>query len=127
MGERHEIKDFQQRRAAAATEKLIPQLKSIRETGFKISQLIADPKWEFYGRYIEAEKAKAEARCRAAEQALLNLANPLLPHDELKVKLVLASNQGIVGGFNYALKIAQALITEGEEAAKAVEGLENKA
>jgi len=122
--ERNELKDFQDRRAAEALVKHLPQLQARQEKGFKMSQLIADPNWEFYGRYIEAEKAGAEARCKVAEQAILNLANPLLPQDELKAKLILASNQGIVGAFNYALNIAEVLITEGEEAAKAVERLE---
>jgi hypothetical protein len=125
--ERNELKDFQERRAAAHRAEQIPLIKARQEAGFKMSSLVADPNWEFYGRYIEAEKALAEARCKAAEQAILNLANPLSPQDELKAKLSLANHQGAREAFHYALNVAKVLITEGEEAAKAVEGSIEKA
>lgn len=121
------FKDFEARRKAAMLAQQIPTFKAREEAGFKMSQLTADPNWEFYGRYLEAQRAKAEGYCKAASQAILNLANPLSPQDELKAKLSLANHQGVVEAFNYALDIAKVLITEGEKAAEAVVGLEKKA
>ena len=121
--ERSELNDFRARREAKEKEKQVPQLRSREQLGLRMSQLTAHPDWEIYGRYLEAERAKAEAYCKVVERALLNLANPLLPQDELKAKLNLANHQGVLEAFNYALNIAKVLITDGEEAAKAVAGM----
>ena len=125
--ERNELNEFRDRREAAEKAKQIPQLRSRGQLGLKMSQLTAHPDWEVYGRYLEAERAKAEAHAKALERVLLNLANPPSPQDELKAKLALANHLGAFEAFNYALNIAKVLIEQGEEAAKAVVGLKETA
>ena len=124
--ERSELNEFRARRDAEEKAKQIPQLRSREQLGLKMSQLTAHPDWEVYGRYLEAERAKNETSAKAQERALLDMTNPLLPHDELKAKLWFAHNQGAVEAYNVALNIAKVLIEKGEKAKEQIAAIVGK-
>ena len=111
-----ELNEFRNRRARSDAEKRVAQIRAAQQVGKTLSELRADPRWEVYGRYLEAERAKAEGLCRVAEQSLLNIEKPPSPQEEYRAKLALAQNRGTIEAFNYALNIAKQLIEQGEKA-----------
>lgn len=84
--------------------------------GMKISQLVADPNWELYGRYIEREKERHEASAKGLESLLLDTINPPDEKEGLKIRLRLAHNRACVEAYTLALTIAKTLIESGRDA-----------
>ena len=121
--ERSDLKDFRARREVEANAKRLPQLQAVKERASQMSALMADPKWEIYGLYVETERDKNAASAKAQEKAFMDLTNPMLPQDELKAKLRYAHNQGALEAYNVALNIAKILIEQGEKAEEQIQAL----
>lgn len=101
---------------AEARVTALNRLQHVKAEGSKVSALQADPNWEIYGRYLEREKERHEESAKIQEEALLNLENPLLESQALKVRLRLAHNRACVEAYTFALNIAKTLIERGEQA-----------
>ena len=121
--ERDELNEYRARREAEANAKRLPQLQAVKERASQMSALMADPRWEVYGRHIEAERAKNEASAKAQERALMDMTDPLSPQDELKAKLRLAHNRGATEAYGVALNIAKILIEQGDKAEEQIRAL----
>src|SRR3990167_6574149 len=101
-----ETKEHRDQTAAQLGLRAMYRFRQMQAEGMKISQLIADPNWELYGRYIEREKERHEESAKAQEAALLSLENPLGGTDELRIRLRLAHNRACVEAYTLALSIA---------------------
>lgn len=108
--------DHRRAKLAEAKVTALNRVQQIKAEGDKISILMADPNWELYGRYIEAEKAKHEMSAKIIERKLLDDLNPLEPQEERRARLGLAHNRASIEAFNVALSIAKLLIERGQEA-----------
>jgi len=98
----------------------VDRLRIVKAEGTMMSELQADPRWERYGRYLEAEKKKAEAAVKHCESKLLDILNPLTPLEEQKFKMWLVNAKAGALAYGKALTIAQDLITLGDKAEEAI-------
>ena len=97
------------------------ELEQNKFAGGKISQLMADPNWGIYARYVQREIDKHTMSAKAQEAKLLDVINPLPPQEDIKAKLQLAHNKACLEAHGFDLEYVKVLITKGEEAAKELE------
>ena len=124
MADLESVRAHQADRKVPTRLRVMEPLQQRRAKGMKMSELVADPRWEEYGRELEAAKAQAEAHIAVCQNNLLDTQNPLEPKEELKNKLALAHNRGALEALKMALSVAQDLITDGEKAAEEMGKLE---
>ena len=112
-----EIQALQKPQRESARQAHIEQLQARASVGQKISELQADPRFEVWGRHVEAMKAIAQQRLDTVEHELTS--NKLLRHDEyISYKIMQSSARGEVLAYNNALSVAKTLIEQGESALK---------
>ena len=98
----------------------VRQLRERQEVGQKMSELMADPRWEIWGRHLESMRDQAKDRLALIEIKLTS--EVLSPDEYLRVKVSQAQARGMWQSYNNALLLAKTLIEQGE---KAVEELKN--
>lgn len=108
--------DHRRARTEAMKVTTFDRFRQVQAQGIKMSELVADPRWEIYGRYIETERANHEASAKGIESKLLDDLNPLEPHEERKARLHLAHNRAAIEAYTLALSIAKTLIERGQAA-----------
>lgn len=99
---------------ASANDQRIRQLRERQATGQKISELVADPRWEIFGREIESIRATYERRSEAAKVKLLN--HLLLGDEYLQTKMEQAQADAAATALTLILGRAKVLIEQGEQA-----------
>lgn len=100
------------------------QLRERQAVGRKMSELVADPRWEQYGRHLDAIK---ESYIRRNGVATAKLTGNLLLGDEyLQVKMEQLRTEEAIKALNTALKIAKTLIEEGEKATEDLKSFDSK-
>ena len=104
-------KDAEDRKAAR-----IFQLRAKIEAAQKVSELVADPRWELWGRHIEAMRDAHQVQASSARWRLC--AKFLQGEEYLKVKIVQVEEDAAVKALNQALLVAKTLIEQGEKAAE---------
>lgn len=113
-----ELAPFREAHKLKQQLKRVEQFRQQQATGETISRLTANPDWEVYGRYVERERKRHEESAKNQEAKLLDMVNPLPPHEELKVKMQLAHNRACVEMCDTILGFAKVLIEQGEKAAE---------
>lgn len=102
----------------------VHQLRAQQATAQKISELVADPRWEVYGRHVEAIR---DLYTRKRDAASAKLLGKVLPRDEyVEAAVDMASHAAAVRALNEALTVAKTLIEHGEKAVEALKILDNQ-
>ena len=111
-----EITQQQRPQREALAQDRLRQLRERQGVAQKVSELVADPRWEVWGRHLEAMRDKAKDRLVSVE---LKLTGEVLSPDEyVSVKVSQSSARGEVRAYNNALALAKTLIEQGEQAMK---------
>ena len=90
------------------------QLRGHVAVADKVSQLVSDPRWEVWGRHVEAIKDYYAKRQAVAAAKLLT--ETLSGDEYVKAKVAHASSLEAVKVLDYALNMAKTLIEQGEKA-----------
>lgn len=110
--------DTEDRKAAR-----IFQLRAKMEAHQKVSELVADPRWEFWGRHIEAMRDAHQARATTASRRFI--AEFLQGKEYVKVKMAQVEADSAVRALNQAILVAKTLIEQGEKAAEELKTIDN--
>ena len=102
----------------------LARLRFLKGQAETVSELIADPRWEIYGRQIEMKRKTHGGELAALKTKLENAF--LNPQDYGETKVKQAYNQGCCDGLDFALQIAKDLIEQGEKALGEIEILSNQ-
>lgn len=111
-----ELKPFLAQDAEERKAMRIFQLRAKMEAHQKISELIADPRWELWGRHIEAMRDVHQAKATTTSKRLI--AEFLQGEEYMKVKMAQIEADAAVKALNQALLVAKTLIEQGEKAAE---------
>ena len=111
-----ELSEFQNAKAdmIERRSKIGTQLKERIAVAEKVSELIADPRFEVWGRHIEAMRDHHAKKSQAAKDKLTG--GLLLGDEYLHVKMDQVAADAAMLALNNALKLAASLIKQGEEA-----------
>lgn len=102
----------------------ITQLKAQHGVGQKVSELLTDPRWELWGRHVEAVRESYQRKLDAATAKILS--DSLSDEDFRRVKLERAKWAEAVTALTTALTIAKTLIENGEKAAGELKEIDSK-
>jgi hypothetical protein len=110
-----ELSPHLKRTAQAQRLQNVHQLRERQVVGQKISELLADPRWEIYGRHVEAVRDSYQRRLDAVGADLLT--QFYSETEYMKKRCEYAQAKEAVKALDTALTIAKTLIEQGEAAA----------
>ena len=116
-----EIQALQKPQRESARQSHIEQLQARASVGQKISELQADPRWEVFGRHVNALRSTEFDRETSSQNRLINAI--LTSEDYLKVKIAQASSSAAVKAYDNVMNLAKTLIEQGESALKELNSL----
>ena len=123
LPEENRLIDWKQLYDKADAKSRTRELKRTQEEAEIMSSLTADPRWERYGRKLEAELKRATQLKDRLEAILLT--KVLKPEEYIEAKVHQAANKGAVEALRFALTVAQTLIEKGEMAVAELNLMEN--
>ena len=102
----------------------IHQLKAQQATAQKISELVGDPRWETWGRHVEAIRDSYERQRNTAREKLTE--KFLVGDDYLTTKMEQVKADAAFRAINECLRVAKVLIENGEKAVEALKIIDNQ-